>query len=550
VPLSKTLIVVLLSLAALVYLIGMITIDVMEVDAAQYASISRQMMDEGGYLQVHHRGEDYLDKPPLLFWLSAISMSAFGATHFAYRLPSLLFVILGAYATGRLGARLYGTATGWISALMLVTSQAMFLMAHDIRTDTILTGAVLFAVWQLKVYIDERRMRNLLLGLLGIAAALLTKGPIGLMIPVLALGTDAFARRDWKSILNWHWAVGALLVLVLLSPMLWGLYRQFGSEGIRFYFWTQSFGRITGENPWKDQSTSLYFTHTFLWAFMPWMVLGTIAIVKRLVSLLRRRLPRGTELLTLGGFLLPFVALSFSQYKLPHYIFPVLPFAAILTAQELMGLVSEAGEGKRRRVFAAVQSFILVVLWLAVIGLGAHAFPIGNVLVVLILILLAGGTIVSSMPRRSWAARFIVPSVLTMIGVNVLLNSHVYPRLLEFQAGSVVAHFIRSSGIPVDRLAFFREAAHSTEFYLGRIIPALDPAVARQGLSAEYWVFTNEEGRTELDLAQVRIAESYEFRNFHITRLNLRFLNPDTREQALSRRFLLHLLPGPPVPPE
>src|SRR6187549_2480350 len=45
-------------------------IDVMEIDAAQYAAIAREMADTGNYLQVYHRGQDYLDKPPLLFWIS------------------------------------------------------------------------------------------------------------------------------------------------------------------------------------------------------------------------------------------------------------------------------------------------------------------------------------------------------------------------------------------------------------------------------------------------------------------------------------------------
>lgn len=52
-----------------------LTIDIMEIDAAQYASISLEMSGSGSYLHVMQRGQDYLDKPPLLFWLSSLSIS-------------------------------------------------------------------------------------------------------------------------------------------------------------------------------------------------------------------------------------------------------------------------------------------------------------------------------------------------------------------------------------------------------------------------------------------------------------------------------------------
>ena len=58
---------------SLVHILGMIFIDIMEIDAAQYASISQEMLQTGDYLQVHHRHADYLDKPPLLFWLTSFS---------------------------------------------------------------------------------------------------------------------------------------------------------------------------------------------------------------------------------------------------------------------------------------------------------------------------------------------------------------------------------------------------------------------------------------------------------------------------------------------
>ena len=65
-------------------------IDVMEVDAAQYVSISLEMFRNGSYLKVFHRNADYLDKPPMLFWLAVLSFKVFGVSTWAYKLPAVL----------------------------------------------------------------------------------------------------------------------------------------------------------------------------------------------------------------------------------------------------------------------------------------------------------------------------------------------------------------------------------------------------------------------------------------------------------------------------
>ena len=77
---------------ALIYFTA-VRVDTMDVDASQYAEISREMMVSGDYLHIYDRGIEYLDKPPLLFWLSATSMKIFGVNNFGYKLPSHLLAL-------------------------------------------------------------------------------------------------------------------------------------------------------------------------------------------------------------------------------------------------------------------------------------------------------------------------------------------------------------------------------------------------------------------------------------------------------------------------
>ena len=164
-----------IGLLSLVHLLGMLLIDIMEIDAAQYASISQEMLQTGEYLQVHHRYTDYLDKPPLLFWLTSFSFEVFGASNFSFRLPSFLFLIIGLISTYKLSRLLYDQRTGLLAVLVLYSSQAYFLFSHDVRTDTILANVVIFAVWQLWIFIKDRNLLSLVLGGFAVGLAMMEK---------------------------------------------------------------------------------------------------------------------------------------------------------------------------------------------------------------------------------------------------------------------------------------------------------------------------------------------------------------------------------------
>src|SRR5690606_30275870 len=141
-----------------------VRVDVMDVDASQYAEMSREMMESGSYLQIYDRGKDYLDKPPLLFWVSAVSMKVFGVNNFSFKFPSIVFALWALFATYRLARLLYGEQTGRMAALILGACQGMFLMTNDIRTDTILMSCTITAVWLIKEWEINRRLSFLLGG--------------------------------------------------------------------------------------------------------------------------------------------------------------------------------------------------------------------------------------------------------------------------------------------------------------------------------------------------------------------------------------------------
>lgn len=528
---------------AAVYAAGLFP-DVMEVDAAQYASISREMAETGEYLQVKHRYMDYLDKPPLLFWLSSLSIWAFGAEPWAYKLPSFLFTVLGLWSVYRFTLIYYPQKVAWFAVLMLGSCQAWFLFNNDVRTDTLLAGSVIFAVWQLARYLEYKNVWGLVLGGVGIAAAMLAKGPIGIMVPVLAIGTQVLVARRWKLFFRPAWLLTAGIVALLLLPMCYGLYKQYGMPGLEFFFWKQSFGRITGENEWRNDAGYLYFLHTFPWAFLPWSLLALPALYTGIACLLRNRFAlrkSQPEVMSLFGFLLPFVALSFSHYKLPHYIFVTFPFAAVFCAKFLYAALE--GSKKRTAAWIALVPAVPAPIALSAV-LCLYVFPHAGMWACVT----AGGAVLLGLVlfwgRKTFCAteKLFFTVLFASVTANMALNLVFYPSLLVYQPGRAAAAWLAEQPHN-ETAAIYVVSDHPLEFHAKRIFPYFDHASV-----AEYrqkhpdaLFYADVAGLEELKSLGFDPHIVKEYPQHHPGLLTLEFLDPKTRARTLDRRYWVTL---------
>ena len=539
-------------LLLIVYLIGF-QINIMDIDAAQYASISREMLDSGNFLHVFDQGKDYLDKPPFLFWISALSMKFFGITNFAYRLPSFLFALLAVFSTYRFSKLYYEQKAALLAALILATSQGFFLMNHDVRTDTILMGTVAFSIWQLACWFQQKRIQYLIWGCIGIAIGMMTKGPIAIIVPVLAFGSQLILTKDFKSIFKWQYLIGILIIGILLLPMSIGLYQQFDLHpekivndkshvsGIRFFYWTQSFGRITGESVWNNNANIFFLIQNMMWSFLPWIIIFLLAFIDKTTSILRNRLKldNKSEIISYAGFLLTYLALGMSKYQLPHYIFVAFPFAAIITANYLNEKINDLKSNATLKRLSSFHFIIFNLLWLVLIALLGFTFKsIPPVMAIAAGILYVGFVFVYVKKRQSkWNVVYL--GLYTAIGLNFFLNLSFYPALLEFQAGSNAGKWIASHKIPVNKISAYQyETWRSLNFYANGIVFHKDSVHKFE--SGEF-VLTNKNKITDFDSLHKPYQILYTGNDFKITRLSLNFLNPETREKQLSKFVLLKI---------
>lgn len=525
----------------------MFLIPLMDIDAAQYASISREMLERKTFLQFYDIGTDYLDKPPMLFWLSALSLKVFGVHDWAYRLPSFLFAILAVYSTYRLASIYYNKTIAQLSAMVLATSQAIFLITHDVRCDTMLMGWVILSIWQLAAWYQTNRWKYFIVAFIGIAGGMMTKGPIALIVPVLAFMPHFILRREWKQFFRWEYLLGLLIVAVLLIPMSIGLYLQYDlhpgklingvpiQSGLRFYYWTQSFGRYTGENVYHEMSYFSFLLENMLWSFLPWVLFFLVALLIAFRDILLSRfwLRSNQEWISTGGFVLTYCVLARSQAQLPHYIFVVFPLASIITAVFLHKLLFTASFRNLRNFLQVLHYIVFAVLWTAVIVLMRIPFkevpffvPVLAIIgLVVYLLLLFTAKRIFSVPA------LLLLSLYTVIGVNLFLSSNFYPNLLKYQMGNMAADFINKSNLPKDKIVLYGVGdSRALHFYGQHIFRHKN---ARNQIMADDILITSTDSIPVFQASFPNMKILYKGGHYGVSILTAGFLNPSTREKEI-----------------
>ncbi len=539
--------------ASLVCVIGMFGIPLIDIDAAQYASMSREMASTGNYLQLYDLGKDYLDKPPLLFWLSSLSIQLFGVYDWAYRLPSILCLGLALWSVYRFTLLYYNELIAQLSVLVLASSQAFILMAHDVRCDTMLMGFVMFSIWQLAAWYQSNAWKHFVMAFMGIGLGMLTKGPIAIVVPGVSFAIHFLLQRNWKQFFRWEYILGVIIVGVLLIPMSIGLYKQFDLQpgkiihgvpiqsGLRFYYWTQSFGRYTGENVFNEMNHFTFLLENMLWSFLPWIFIFFMALVISVKDILKSRfkLQNHEEFIAAGGFIATYCMLARSQAQLPHYIFVVLPFAAIVTAKGLHQIYFSDGFLKLKKVALYFHGFIFTLLWAAVIMIVLFVFIDMPVYVKIVAIMGAVYFLYLLLFYKGQTPKFISLALYTILGVNFILNTSFYPRLLKYELGVSAAAFINQNKLPKKDVYLYEiDESRALHFYGNHSFERLfDSSLLAPGQILITKATSFPKLQQQFTGSSILHKNAY----FGVSMLTLPFLNPATRDKEVTPYIIVTL---------
>ena len=543
---------VLYALLALVYVSGLF-IPLMESDSAQHATMAMRMYLQNDFIHLYKGFDEYLDKPHMHFWLAALSFKIFGVSHWAYRIPALLFTILGAYSSLRLAKELYGNMAGHLAALIFLSAQAIILANHDVRTDAVLTGASIFALWQLTTYINKGNWQNAVLGSVGTAIAFSTKGLLGIFFIAIPIFCHILYTQNWKKLWSWKVILGLMAFFLACTPMLYAYYSQFdlnpdkvvngqtNVSGIKFIFWDQSFNRLTGSGFESNNTDYFFFFHTLLWAFLPWAFITYIAIFDRSRQFLKLRFKyqEGLEFLTVGGFWLTMIIINTSKSKLPHYMNSLFPVLAVLLAGYLVYLY-KGDHIKQLKRLLTVQYVIVILATSLSLLLIFLVFPLPSMPLLLVYFLLFSLLVYALLKKQAYLPKILTVSVLFSVFLNFSLNTQFYPNLLRYQAGNNMVKIIEEQDIDVEDVYLLEsERSWTLSFYTKRQTPEVSIADIKN-LHGK-WVFVYDRDIHKLEDNNIQWDESFEAEHYRITMLSLPFLNPNTRSKELRKAFLLKI---------
>lgn len=533
--------------------VSAIDVTLFENDSAQFAVMAMRMVQENDFLSLFKGTEEYLDKPHMHYWLAAASFKIFGIHDWAYRIPAILATLLGAYSCFGLGRVLYTSDTGKLAALIFLTSQTIVLSIIDVRTDAVLTGFTILAIWQLTAYFKTNALKNILWAAFASGMAFSTKGQIAIVVIAFPILCHLMYTRKWKSLFHYKTILALLVFAITIAPILYAYYHQFdlhpekvirdrdGRSGIFFIFWEQSFERMSGSGMGKNSSDYFFFFHTYLWVFMPWMFIGIFALVNQFKTIFKSKFKfqKEREFLTLGGIILIFITISFAQFKLPHYLNITIPLFSVLTAAYLIHIY-EVKKAKTIKTILGIQYFIAAVMFIACLLICYYVFKFQvfekTVFLVSLCILVAYYV----MKKEAYFPRIITVSVLGVLLLNGVLHTHFYPNLLTYQGGAAMAKIVAEKNVPVD--AIYKISKNHTwalDFYNKE--PVKISTLEGLKNKHDFWIYGSQKELNEIRQNGFDWDVQYDVNQFRITRLQAKFMNPLTRKKVLKKRYLVHV---------
>jgi 4-amino-4-deoxy-L-arabinose transferase-like glycosyltransferase len=546
-----------IGILCLVVYAGALFFPLMDKDAAHHANIALHMLQYNDYVSLVDRHMDYLDKPHFLFWVSAISFKLFGVNTFAFRLPAILFGLISIYSTYRLAKHLSNKTTAKLAALMLATAQGFILSINDARMETPLMAAIIFGMWQMIVFIDKQKLTNIILAALGTAIAFSTKGWIGPAIIMIAVFFYVLLNKRWAVLVNWKTWLFIPFLILFISPVLYAYYRQFDQHpekvvrnmshisGVKFILWDQNFERFGGDNFIKGgRNSSVFFLyHTFLWAFFPWCIaayMGVVYWLRRMIWLKKWKYPFNFAALAFAFILF---TISFSKFKMPHYVFMLLPLAALLTAPYLRLLLSYR---KWVNFYYPMQVIFAGLVAAAAILLNYYFFSPRNLLFQVInpVLIIALVIVITRKPAR--AVKVIYITAFFMIVFNIFMNYNFFPNLLKYQAGNELAFEMRkeNSAIADKDILLLEVNAHSFDYYRGYNHEIVNEDTVKNNISRysnNYFLIGSKQARGLADSFVVTPVLYHV--DYNVTTLKLKFLNPKTRLSKCDTLILAKISP-------
>ena len=497
--------VVLVVVSLVAFLPGMFQIPPVDRDEAYFAQATKQMIETGDYVDIRYQDDVRYRKPVGIYWLQAAAVntaSAFGlpnarTTIWLYRLPSLIGAIGAVLATYWCALAFVSRRGALLAALMMMSSAILGVEARLAKTDAVLLCTVIVAMAVLaRVYLAPRRGEpqpgpgQLAIFWTALAFGILVKGPLILMVVGLAAATLVILDRSARWLLALQPVPGLLWLILLVLPWFIAIYARVGSQFLVGSVGEDMLSKVAGGQESHGAPPGLYLVLFFV-TFFPASILAGLAAPA--VWVVRRE--------AAARFLLAWLVPSWIVFeaiitKLPHYVLPLYPAIAILTA----GAVESRVLSRRPWLERGVMWWFLAPVIVSIIAIVA-AIIIEHDLVLLAWPLFAAAVVCGlfgwQLYDQEGAERAFTRAVEGVVAMAIAIYAIVVPSLEPVFPSVALAQVLREAPCPNPLAASAGYEEPSLVFLAGTKTHLTDAAGAADFLLAGSCRFAFVEARQQ-----------------------------------------------------
>ena len=314
-------------------------------DSLFYAEIAREILKTKDFFTLHFAGSPYFNKPPLLFWLTALTYKVFGVNTFSAKIWSSLNAVLSGFALYFLARVLFDRKTALLSAAILLLTRDFIKDNVAFRMDsTLVLFTILYMLFLLK---NRAALSGVSLGL-----ALLTKGLAGFIPILIAVFSSIFlGRKFFRCTL-----ISIPLGFLIFSPWFFVELKLYGDTFLRVFLMKESIGRVLGTS-FSFSKGKIYYLKNLVETYWPWLALLPISLYK-----IAKGEEKEQKALIFTWILVVGVSLLFPKPEYGRYLMPIYPAFSLAIGYTLGTWLSEdtVNRIRDRTIPFFVFSFILL----------------------------------------------------------------------------------------------------------------------------------------------------------------------------------------------
>ncbi len=296
-------------------LLPIANIPLFDLDEGAFSEATREMLLNKNFLTTYLNGELRFDKPILIYWFQALSVSIFGLNEFALRIPSVLSSLIWLIAIYIFTNKYFSEKIALFASIIFLSTLQTNIITKAATADALLNMFIVLNMFSFYNYFKTKKINFLYFTFAFIALGVLTKGPVAILIPLACSFFFFLLKREllfWiKSVFN---IKGILIFLIIALPWYILEYLEQGQLFIDGFFLKHNLSRFN--STFEGHSGSyFYFVPVLIFGLLPFssLVIKTLTKIKTFFN-------NDLNLFLFIWFIFVFIFFSFSNTKLPHYI--------------------------------------------------------------------------------------------------------------------------------------------------------------------------------------------------------------------------------------